>query len=154
MKRSFILVIGLALLAVGVVATTAGGHSTALTATFTVVERVTTDAITNKGVKKGDSLGDVLTFANAIYNASNTKKVGSDSGFCVRTNVGETYDCLWTTSLPGGQIAVQGPFSDAGDSTFAITGGTGKYSRARGWMNLHARNDKGTELDFVFHVQG
>ena len=154
MKRSFALVIGLAVLAVATVVATAGGNSTSPAATFTVVERATTDAVTNKGVKKGDSLGDVLTFANEIYNADNTKKVGSDNGFCVRTQVGKAWGCVWTTFLPSGQLTVDGPFLDAGDSKLAITGGTGGYARARGWMNLHARNAKGTEFDFAFHVQG
>ena len=45
-----------------------------------------------------------------------------------------------------------GPFLDAGPSKLAIVGGTGRYAGARGWMNLRARNKKGTEYDFVFHV--
>ena len=120
--------------------------------TFTVVERATTDPVTETG-KKGDSAGDLLTFANALYNAGNTKKVGSDNGYCVRTVVGKSWECWWTTFLAGGQITVEGPFLDAGPSKLSITGGTGEYSRARGWMDLKARNDKGTEYDFVYHVQ-
>ena len=135
-----------------VVATTAGGEPAALTVTLTLVERATTDAVTDTG-KKGDSAGDLLTFANALYNAGNTKKVGSDNGYCVRTVVGKSWECWWTTFLAGGQITVEGPFLDAGPSKLSITGGTGKYSRARGWMDLRARNDKGTEYDFVYHVQ-
>jgi len=134
------------------VVTTAGGKPAALTVTLTLVERATTDAVTDTG-KKGDSAGDLLTFANALYNAGNTKKVGSDNGYCVRTVVGKSWECWWTTFLAGGQITVEGPFLDAGPSKLSITGGTGKYSRARGWMDLRARNDKGTEYDFVYHVQ-
>ena len=134
------------------VVTTAGGEPAALNVTFTVVERATTDAVTDTG-KKGDSAGDLLTFANALYNAGNTKKVGSDNGYCVRTVVGNSWECWWTAFLAGGQITVEGPFLDAGPSKLSITGGTGKYSRARGWMDLEARNDKGTEYDFVYHVQ-
>jgi len=139
-------------LATFLVVTTAGGKPAALTVTLTLVERATTDAVTETG-KKGDSAGDLLTFANALYNAGNTKKVGSDNGYCVRTVVGKSWECWWTTFLAGGQITVEGPFLDAGPSKLSITGGTGKYSRARGWMDLKARNDKGTEYDFVYHVQ-
>jgi hypothetical protein len=153
MKGIYVLLAGVAALATGVVATTAGGHSTSMAATFTVVERATTDAVTETG-KKGDSAGDLLTFANELYNAGNTRKVGSDNGYCVRTVVGKSWECWWTAFLAGGQIAVEGPFLDAGPSKLAITGGTGRYSRARGWMDLRARNDKGTEYDFVYHVQG
>ncbi len=139
-------------LATFLVVTTAGGKPAALTVTLTLVERATTDAVTETG-KKGDSAGDLLTFANALYNAGNTKKVGSDNGYCVRTVVGKSWECWWTTFLAGGQITVEGPFLDAGPSKLSITGGTGEYSRARGWMDLKARNDKGTEYDFVYHVQ-
>ena len=150
--RSTALVAAVTALATFLVVTTAGGKPAALTVTLTLVERATTDAVTDTG-KKGDSAGDLLTFANALYNAGNTKKVGSDNGYCVRTVVGKSWECWWTTFLAGGQITVEGPFLDAGPSKLSITGGTGKYSRARGWMDLRARNDKGTEYDFVYHVQ-
>jgi hypothetical protein len=153
MKRTYVLLAGLAAVVVGVVAATAGGNTTSTAATFTVVERATTDAVTETG-KKGDSAGDLLTFANELYNSGNTKKVGSDNGYCVRTVVGKSWECWWTSFLAGGQIVVEGPFLDAGPSKLAITGGTGKYARARGWMNLSARNDKGTEYDFTYYVQG
>ena len=54
--------------------------------------------------------------------------------------------------LADGQITVEGPFLDAGDSTLTVTGGTGNYLGASGEMKLHSRNDKGTEYDFVFHL--
>ncbi len=100
----------------------------------------------------GDSLGDTLTFANEVFDARSGKKVGTDQGQCVRTVVGEAFECYWTTFLPRGQITVEGPFYDAADSTLAITGGTGAYRNARGTMDLHARSE--TEFDFVFHVTG
>jgi hypothetical protein len=56
------------------------------------------------------------------------------------------------TFLPGGQITVEGPFFDTGDSRLAITGGTGAYRKARGSMELTYRNPAGTEFDFVFHL--
>lgn len=152
MKRSLALAAALALVAVGVVVATAAGTPATPVATFTVVERATTDAVTDTG-KKGDSAGDLLTFANVLYNAGNTKKVGTDNGYCVRTVVGKSWECWWTASLAGGQITVEGPFLDAGPSKLAITGGTGSYSRVRGWMDLRARNDKGTEYDFAYHAQ-
>jgi allene oxide cyclase len=66
---------------------------------------------------------------------------------------GKAWECFWTLSLADRQITVEGPFLDAGDSVLAITGGTGKYAGARGGMNLHARNDKGTEYDFVYNLK-
>jgi hypothetical protein len=99
-----------------------------------------------------DSTGDTLGFGNTIYDASNTKIVGSDGGGCVRTVPGVSWECTWTTSLENGQITVEGPFLDAGDSTLAITGGTGAYRNASGTMDLHARDELGTEYDFTFHL--
>jgi hypothetical protein len=120
--------------------------------TFAVVERATTDVVTDTGAA-GDTVGDVLTFANAVYDAANKVQIGTDQGFCIRTEVGKSWECLWTMSLADGQITVEGPFLDKGDSVLAITGGTGKYAGARGQMKLHARDEKGTEYDFVYELQ-
>ncbi len=120
-------------------------------ATLTVVERATTDAVTDLGAS-GDSAGDLLTFANEIFDAADAQKVGSDNGYCVRTAVGQAWECSWTLSLADGQITVAGPFLDAGDSTLTVTGGTGRYVGARGEMQLHARDDKGSAYDFTYHL--
>lgn len=117
-----------------------------------VVEHADTDAVTDTGAK-GDSAGDVLTFANPVFDKANRTKVGTDQGYCVRTAVGKSWECMWTLSLKDGQLTVEGPFMDAGDSVLAITGGTGKYAAARGQMKLHARDAKGTAYDFVYELQ-
>jgi allene oxide cyclase len=117
-----------------------------------VIERATSDTVTDTGAA-GDSVGDVLTFANDVYDASNSTKVGSDQGYCIRTEVGVSWECNYTTFLARGQIVVEGPFYDAADSTFAITGGTGAYRNARGQLELKARSG-GTAFDFIFHVIG
>lgn len=119
--------------------------------TFTVVERALTDVTADTG-PVGDSPGDVLAFANPIFDAKNAKKIGSDTGSCVRTAVGVSYECSWTTSLPGGSIVVSGPFLDAGDSTLAVTGGTGRYRGASGEMRLHPRDAAGSAFDFTFKL--
>jgi hypothetical protein len=121
-------------------------------ASIHVVEHATTDAVTNGTAT--DSAGNVLTFANDVFNSSNTQKVGTDQGYCVRIVEGTSWECVWTTFLPAGQITVEGPFYDAADSTLAVTGGTGAYRNARGSMRLHARNAAGTEFDFVFRLIG
>jgi allene oxide cyclase len=121
--------------------------------TIHVVEHATTDAITNPTGGTG-AVGDVLTFANDLFDSANAAKVGSDQGYCVRIVAGTSWECVWTTFLPAGQITVEGPFYDASDSELAITGGTGAYRNVRGSMDLHARNPAGTEFDFVFHIIG
>lgn len=119
--------------------------------TLALVERATTDAVIDTGAA-GDSSGDLLTFANEIFDKDNAAKVGSDSGWCIRVVTGKSWECFWTLMLPDGQITIEGPFLDAGDSVMAVTGGTGKYAGARGEMALHARNDKGSEYDFVYKL--
>ena len=119
---------------------------------FHVVEHADTDAVTDTGAKD-DSAGDILTFANPVFDHANAKKIGTNQGYCVRTVAGKSWECWWTIFLAGGQVTVQGPFYDKGDSVLAITGGTGKYATARGQMKLHARNEKGSEYDFVYELE-
>src|SRR6185369_227202 len=109
-----------------------------------LIEHATTDAVTDLGAKD-DSAGELLTFANEVFADDNKTKVGSDNGYCIRTFVGKSWECFWTLSLAKGQITVEGPYLDAGDSVLAITGGTGAYSNVRGEMALHARDAKGSE---------
>ena len=120
--------------------------------TITVVERATSDVVTDTGAKD-DSVGDILTFANDIYDARNKYVVGSDDGYCLRTVVGKTWECAWSTKLDGGLITVQGPFHDGKDSMLAITGGTGIYVGATGQMSLHPRNNRGTAYDMTFKLR-
>jgi hypothetical protein len=117
-----------------------------------VVERAVSDTVIDQG-PTGDSLGDQLAFGNPVYDRTNSHKVGRDQGSCVRTVVGKSWECSFTTVLAKGALVVEGPFYDTRDSVLAITGGTGSYSRARGVMHLHARNAKGTAFTFRFVVQ-
>lgn len=117
-----------------------------------VVERATTDAVLDTGAS-GDSAGDILTFANEIFDKDNANKVGSNTGWCIRIVAGKSWECFWTLTMDDGQITVHGPFLDGADSVLAITGGTGRYADARGEMALHARNAEGTEYDFVYRLK-
>lgn len=119
---------------------------------FAVVERATTDTVTDIGAV-GDSPGDILTFANEIYDAPNAKLVGHNNGWCIRIVVGQSWECFWTLTLDRGQITVEGPYYDGKDSVLAVTGGTGAFDDVRGEMALHARNEQGTEYDFVYALE-
>lgn len=119
--------------------------------TVHVIEHATTDAVTDL-TPTGDSAGDVLTFANELFDRTNTKHSGHDQGFCVRTVAGAAWECWWTAFLAGGQVTVEGPFYDARNSRLAVTGGTGAYANARGWMELLSRAG-GTQFDFVYHLR-
>lgn len=116
-----------------------------------LVEHADTDATLDLGAK-GDSVGDLLTFANPVYDAANKTQLGSDQGYCVRVIAGKSWECFWTLRLKEGQITLEGPFYDAGDSVMAVTGGTGKYVGAKGSMKLHSRDAKGSSYDLVYEL--
>src|SRR2546430_14221940 len=80
-------------------------------------------AVTNGS---GDSAGNILTFANDVFDSANANKVASDQGSCVRIVVGKSWECTWTTFLPAGQITVEGPLYDSCARTLAVPRGTGK----------------------------
>ena len=103
-----------------------------------MVEHATTDAVTDTGAA-GDSAGDILTFANEVFDADDKNKIGTDQGICFRTLPGKAWECFWTLSLEKGQLTVEGAFYDSGDSVLAITGGTGEFAGAAGEMALSAR---------------
>jgi hypothetical protein len=116
-----------------------------------LIEHADTDATLDLGAK-GDSVGDLLTFANPVYDAANKTQVGSDQGYCVRVIAGKSWECFWTLRLKDGQITIEGPFYDAGDSVMAVTGGTGKYAGAKGSMQLHSRDAKGSSYDLTYEL--
>lgn len=119
--------------------------------TIQVVEHADTDATTDNA-PAGDSAGDVLTFANPLFDSNNAQQVGTDQGYCVRVVAGESYECIWTAFLDEGQITVEGPFYDAKASTLAITGGTKDFRGARGQMQLEARDREGKEFNFIYQI--
>ncbi len=116
-----------------------------------LVEHATTDTLVDL-TANGDSTGDLLTFHNDVYDASNTDVVGRSHGECVRIEAGVSWQCRWTTTLSNGSISVEGPFLDAGPSVLAVTGGTGAYREARGSMRLSLHDEFGTEFNFVFRL--
>jgi len=126
--------------------------SPAMAESLYVIEHAATDATSSVGKAK-DNRGDILTFANPVFDSANKIQVGDDNGFCIRIVVGKAYECHWTLMLKDGQITTDGPFHDVGDTTLAVTGGTGKYSGAKGEMLLHARNAKGSEYDFKYTLK-
>ena len=150
MKHLRILLTGL-FISVVVFAIAAFSPGKVTTKTLALVEHATSDTVTDTGAKD-DSVGDILTFANKVYDKDNKNIVANDSGYCMRTIVGMLWECNWTLATTDGLIMVEGPFYDTKDSELAIIGGTGNYADARGSMKLHARNDKGTEYDFIYEL--
>src|SRR5207245_10005178 len=103
MKRLLIPAAGaaVAVLVFAVVNASAHGGHEHKGGALTVVEHATTDAVTN-GDASTDTLGNVLTFANPVYDKADANKVGSDQGYCIRVVLGKSWECNWTTFLPNG----------------------------------------------------
>jgi allene oxide cyclase len=118
---------------------------------ISVVERPVNETTVHRSGDR-DTVGDLLVFANKVYDAANKVEVGSDQGYCVRTVAGKSWECFWTLLLKAGQITVEGPFMDSGDSLLAVTGGTGKYAGARGSLKLHPRDATPTGYDFIYDL--
>jgi hypothetical protein len=116
------------------------------TTTMSLIEHAETDTVRHIGpANEEDSAGDVLAFANPVFESANKKQVGSDNGSCVRTAAGKAWECIW--------ITVEGPFYDGKDSVLAITGGTDEFKGAGGQMTLHARDPEETEYDFTYEIE-
>jgi len=106
----------------------------------TIVDaRVSTAQYIDTG-ESGDSVGDILTFDQPLLD-KDMEEIGNNSGTCVRTRVGHSYQCQWTLTLENGNIQVSGRELDQGTSTLSIVGGTGKYSGIAGEMESTNNND-------------
>jgi len=90
----------------------------------------------------GDSVGDVLTFDQPLLD-EDMNEIGNNSGTCIRTRVGHSFECQWTLTLEDGSIQVAGREFDQGASTVSIIGGTGSYSGISGEMES-TNNNNGT----------
>ncbi|MEV5954478.1 MULTISPECIES: hypothetical protein [unclassified Streptomyces] len=101
--------------------------------------------------EKGHSLGDELVVAEDLY--QNGKKVGDHAVVCTYVHIGpDTLQCLGTFALPQGQITGQAllhlPSHSAVD--VAITGGSGTYNGAEGYV--HTVPAGTTERHLTFHI--
>jgi len=93
--------------------------------------------------KPGDSSGDILVFDQPLLDKY-MKTIGTNSGSCIRTHVGHSYQCQWTLTFDNdnsGTIQVAGREYDNGFSSISIVGGTGKYSGIMGEMESTNNND-------------
>jgi len=88
----------------------------------------------------GDSPGDILVFDQPLLDEQQ-HKIGNNSGSCIRTRNGHSFQCQWTLSLADGTIQVAGREFDQGKSNLSIIGGTGAYTGISGVMTSVNNND-------------
>jgi hypothetical protein len=90
----------------------------------------------------GDSVGDTVVFDQPLLDEDGAA-IGNNSGVCIRTRVGHSYQCQWTLTFDDGSIQVAGREADQGSSAISIVGGTGVYSGISGQM-ISTNNNDGT----------
>ncbi len=88
----------------------------------------------------GDSAGDILIFDQPLLD-EDREIIGNNSGRCIRTRLGHSFQCQWTLTFENGTIQVAGREFDEGTSEISITGGTGSYSGITGEMTSVNNND-------------
>ena len=144
-KVHMIAALGLLLIAAGIMA--AGAASNPQDSGGQVI-RLTTKQVHQGFIDNGASNfseDDQIVFSNDLY--QNGEKVGEDGGTCTVTRIvsgDATLHCLGTNSLPGGQISVQGFAAPGEPFELAVTGGTGRYRKARG--QVFGENTSPTEM--------
>jgi allene oxide cyclase len=96
----------------------------------------------------GPSAGDAFTFTGTLVGQRN----GTEQGSCTFVTA-TTAHCSISAFFPDGQLTFNGalPF-DQTDFQIPLTGGTGEFSRARGFVTVHVTNASGTVDDLVIHI--
>lgn len=147
-KLHTVAALALLLMAAGVMAAGAASDTSSQDDGGGQVIRLTTKQVHQGFVDHGApgfSVDDAFVFSNDLY--KNGEKVGEDGGTCTVTRIASgaaTLHCLGTNSLPGGQISVQGLAAPGEPFELAITGGTGRYRKARG--QVFGENTSPTEM--------
>jgi len=106
----------------------------------------------------GPSQGDEFVISGDLLQGSAV--VGQYGEVCTLTRVGPVVDsfdqqCVGTLTLPDGDLTVQGLISvtaagPEADINLAITGGTGRYRTAHGYV--HATLINATDTSFTVHL--
>ena len=145
-------------LSIGICLASAGANAQT-TETLSFIESAShadgSPAYTNIDVEPpGGSPGDMIVFQSDILDSATRELVGHDSGWCVRTWTSkELSECTFTLTFSDGEISVQGPSDRHGETVLSVTGGTGKYSGARGELKWDKRALVGNDNDLTFTLR-
>ncbi|MGW3324841.1 allene oxide cyclase barrel-like domain-containing protein [Streptomyces virginiae] len=121
------------------------------------VQQLTRFPVTPGSVSQGDQV-----VVRSVLTDEAGNRVGETHGTCTTTRGiiqpgdEEAEQCLVTYTLPGGQLTVQGMYFnylDQGPFDNAITGGTGEYKKARGWVHSDTiRTTPPVKRRFTIHL--
>jgi hypothetical protein len=104
------------------------GVASASPTTLRLTEKQTFQRYVDKGAK-GESAGDIRTFGGVVFQKN--KKIGHDRIQCV-----VAASCTAQVWIGGGSLISKGFVARGPNFTAKITGGTGKYSGARGTVTV------------------
>jgi hypothetical protein len=95
------------------------------------------DELTDVGAQ-GFSRGDMEIIRHQLWNHAQTKRLGFVQVVCHIISVARpSLECSASMNLREGIVTVAGPFfGDRTDNVWAVTGGTGAFRNARGYMEL------------------
>ena len=110
----------------------------------------------------GPSLGDQFVFSSTLLRREGGARIGTDGGVCTFVRLDQNSStasahCVATLSLEGGQITLQGlaTFSTTATTSppfdVAITGGTGAYAGAGGYVHIEEISESDSIL--TIHLQ-
>ena len=95
----------------------------------------------------GLSLGDEFISSENIYHGSH--QVGTANVACTVVRLAganSLTQCVVTAVLPHGQLTIQGANASTRTTWYAITGGTGAYRDAGGWVKVVNTSDTGSQV--------
>jgi hypothetical protein len=99
-----------------------------------------------QGLEAPPLAGDVFVFEQHLFTRAD-RRAGTFNAWCVATSGGERgrYVCTGTYALAGGTIMAQAVLVGEGAPRIAVTGGTGSYAGARGYVTSAERRDGSLE---------
>jgi hypothetical protein len=137
-------------------AATAPGHATKQQTIRVLAVFTEFDATIDVGAP-GLSLGDEVVFAgNLLRNGEQVGRVGVVCTFVSTANADRVEaQCPATATLPGGQVTTQGVIVNrALNWTLPVTGGSGRYDRARGQVvSRDISTPTQPQVELTFHLE-
>lgn len=135
MRRAFLVIGGLAGVALLVGSVTQGSSSLTSPGTIKVTTRVVSQDRVDRG-PRGRGAGDLLVTRQLLYNRGITPKaIGHSDVVCTYTS-SYSRQCSGTYTLPRGKIVVMGAINFRQFHELAVIGGTGLYDNVRGSMTV------------------
>ncbi|KAL3682377.1 hypothetical protein R1sor_000399 [Riccia sorocarpa] len=115
--------------------------------------------VKNNKTSQVPCIGDLVPYSNKVYDSTGKRYLGRSAGLCVEVlhdsaSGGDLFETTMSHYVGDyGHLSCQGPYLTYADSEMAITGGSGIFRGARGWV--HCQNIDGPlKLIYTYHIKG